>query len=176
MLLEDLREQLQALASAVAAEEGLEVWDLTLARGRRGWQVRLFVDRATGAVSVGECASANQRVRSRLELERLLEGDFDLEVSSPGIDRPLRSMRDVERFKGYLARVKVRGETSSAVIIGRIVAVAPEGFELDTEEGRRAVPWVDVLEARLEPELPGFPKGPTSGKKSRGSRGPRVRR
>ncbi len=167
MLLEDLRESILRIAREVAAEEGVGVWDVALRRGPRGWQVQVILDRAEGYVNVEECARANGRVRARLTVERTLEGDFDLEVSSPGLARPLRGETDFARFRGCLAKVKARGNAGSEVLVGRIVNVTATAVELDTEAGRRAFGWDEVAEARLEPELPGFSAAAPRPKKGR---------
>jgi ribosome maturation factor RimP len=176
LLLEDLREKVAAAAAAVAAARGVAVWDVSLKRGPKGWVVKVTLDRADGFVTVEDCARVNVRLRARLELENMLAGEFDLEVSSPGLERRLRGPADFERFRGMLARVKVKGGLTAEVVVGRIVGVGENAFELDTEEGRRAFDFASLAEARLEPELPGFDKGERAGKKARRTQRPRQRR
>lgn len=178
MLLEEIRERIQTLAEEVAADVGLEVDDVAIARSRAGWQVRVVLDRVGGFVDVAACGAVNERLRARLELEKVMEGDFALEVSSPGLDRPLRSPADYERFRGFLARFKVRGGAGQGgcLLEGRIVGVGPDSLEVDAEDGRHDIPFDLIADARLEPELPGFTRDKISkGKKStaRRSRGRR---
>lgn len=175
MLLEDVREKVAEIAAAVAAARGVAVWDVSLKRGPKGWAVRVTLDRADGFVSVGDCADVNVRLRARLELEDALAGAFDLEVSSPGLNRPLRGQADFERFRGMLARLKIKGYVRPEVVVGRIVKVGEGTLELDTDGGRRTVDLASVAEARLEPELPGFEKREGTGKKARDARRPRRR-
>jgi ribosome maturation factor RimP len=164
-LAEGLREEVQALAAAVAPA-GVEVWDVVLTRGRRGWLVRVLLDRPAAAVTVEDCAAVNARLRARLELEGTLAGDFDLEVSSPGLDRRLRGRDDFVRFRGCLARFKVSEGLRPEVVVGRIVGVEEQGLTLDAAAGRRLVAWDAVAEARLEPEIPGFDKKTPAPKKN----------
>ena len=173
MLLEDAREKVVELAAAVAAARGVDVWDVSLKRGPRGWVVKVILDRAEGFVSVEDCGDVNVRLRARLEIEDALAGAFDLEVSSPGLDRSLRGRPDFERFRGMLARLKVKSGTRPETVVGRIVKVDADGLELDTDEGRRTFEFGSVAEARLEPELPGFRKREPSGKKGRDRARPR---
>jgi len=171
MLLEDLREKIQALAAAIAADAALTVDDVSLARGRRGWQIRVTLDRADGYVGVDECGVVNERLRVRLALENLLEGDFALEVSSPGLDRPLRAEGDFRRFRGFLARLTVRGGgVPGGVLEGRIIDVGGGSVVVDTGAGTVAVPLAELKEARLEPELPGFAKEKGNPKRERAAR------
>jgi ribosome maturation factor RimP len=152
MLLEDVREKVVELAASVAGARGVDVWDVSLKRGPRGWVVKVILDRVEGFVSVEDCADVNVRLRARLEIENALVGAFDLEVSSPGLDRRLRGPRDFERFRGMLARLKVKRGTRPEAVVGRIVKVDADGLELDTDEGRRTFEFGSVTEARLEPE------------------------
>ncbi len=175
MLLEDVREQVTGMAAAVAAARGVEVWDVSLTRGPKGWVVKVTLDRAEGFVGVDDCADVNVRLRARLELEGALAGAFHLEVSSPGLNRPLRGPADFERFRGMLARLKVKGGVRPEVVVGRIVNVGEGAVELDTDCGRRGVDFGLVAEARLEPELPGFDRREAPGKKARYGRRPRRR-
>jgi ribosome maturation factor RimP len=165
-LAEELRERVEAAAAAVAASCGLALWEVTVKRGPRGWLVKVTLDRSDGFVGVGECAEVNVRLRARLELENVLAGEFDLEVSSPGLDRPLRTPAEFRRFRGMLARLQVKGALRPEVVVGRIVNVAQDFVELDVEAGRRRFPFRAVAEARLEPELPGFEKRASTRKKA----------
>jgi ribosome maturation factor RimP len=177
MLLEDVREKVAALAAAVAAEREVDVWDVSLKRGPKGWLIRVILDRPEGSVGVDDCADFNVRLRARLELENALAGAFDLEVSSPGLDRPLRGRRDFERFRGMLARLKVKLGPRPETVVGRIVGFDADAVVLDTDRGRRTFEFGSVAEARLEPELPGYEKGEAAGKKkTRNAPRPRRRR
>jgi len=165
-LVEELRERVEAVAAAVAASRGLALWEVAVKRGPKGWLVKVVLDRSDGSVGVDDCAEVNVRLRARLELENVLAGEFDLEVSSPGLDRPLRTLAEFQRFRGMLARLKVKGDLRPEVVVGRIVNVGADFVELDVEEGRRRLPFRAVAEARLEPELPGFEKRASSRKKA----------
>jgi ribosome maturation factor RimP len=173
MLLEDVREKVVELAAAVARARGVDVWDVSLNRGPKSWVVKVILDRVEGFVGVDDCADVNVRLRARLELENALVGVFNLEVSSPGLNRRLRGWRDFERFRGMLVRLKIKRGTRPEVVVGRIVRVDADGLELDSDEGRRTFEFGSVAEARLEPELPGFEKREPARKKGRDRARPR---
>lgn len=172
-MLEDVREKVVELAAVVARARGVDVWDVSLNRGPKGWVVKVILDRVEGFVGVDDCADVNVRLRARLELENALVGVFDLEVSSPGLDRRLRGWRDFERFRGMLVRLKIKRGTRPEVVVGRIVRVDADGLELDSDEGCRTFEFGSVAEARLEPELPGFEKREPARKKGRDRARPR---
>ena len=168
--------RVRAAASRIAAGFGLEIFDVQFRRESVGWVLRVIVDRvpplqedgtpAAEAVVAGteEAVGINDCRNVSLDLGALLDVDpslgdalgqhFTLEVSSPGLDRPLRHEADYRRFRGRLAKLvtsePVERQTSFA---GRIVGVEDGVVELS--EGRRThrVPLGLVSRARLEVEF-----------------------
>ncbi len=119
-------------------------------------------DQDDGALSVEDCGRAHLLIGHALDVEDPIPHAFVLEVSSPGLDRPIRHVQEFERFTGRLARFKLANpQAGPAVLIGRIqqldgsqvwVESAPEG----KRRGRAilvALPLADILEARLEVEF-----------------------
>ena len=106
-------EQLRAIAERVARSRGLEVWDLQSRRETNGHVVRVFIDRPGPAatpedsVSIEDCEQVNREMGTILDVEDPLPFTYTLEVSSPGLDRPLRDPGDYRRFAGRLAKVVV---------------------------------------------------------------------
>jgi len=150
---------------------GLDLFDLQFRRESHGWVLRVVIDRpwtpdeaggtpGTGdeAVTVDDCGKVSQDVSVILDVEPELVGGIDraytLEVSSPGLDRPLRDERDYRRFAGRLAKivttVPVEGQTAFA---GRLQGV--EDGVVVLAEGRRThrLPLGSIKRARLEVEF-----------------------
>ncbi|MEQ1573363.1 MAG: ribosome maturation factor RimP [Vicinamibacterales bacterium] len=106
-------EQVRAIAERVAASRGLEVWDVQSRREGVGHVVRVFIDRPGPAgtpeesVSIEDCEQVNRELSTILDVEDPLPFAYTLEVSSPGLDRPLRRFDDYGRFSGRLAKVVV---------------------------------------------------------------------
>lgn len=106
-------EHIRAIADRVAASRGLEIWDIQSRREVSGHVVRVFIDRPGPAatpedsVSVEDCAEVNREISTILDVEDPLPFAYTLEVSSPGLDRPLRQVADYRRFAGRLAKVVV---------------------------------------------------------------------
>ena len=100
----EVREELRQLVQPLADEEGYELVDVEmLAQGGR-LVVRILLDRP-GGIRVGDCASFSRRVSDCLDMNQTIPGRFVLEVSSPGIERPLRSIESFSRFAGQRAVV-----------------------------------------------------------------------
>ncbi len=98
-------EKMRALAAATAATFGLELFDLEHRLSGRRWWIRVTLDRQDGPVTLEDCEAVSRQLSAQLDVEDIVPHAFDLEVSSPGIERPLRTARDFERFKGQPAKV-----------------------------------------------------------------------
>src|SRR5688572_23787016 len=85
--------RLRALAEEMASRSGYELVDLEYRRESSGWMVRLFIDRP-GGVTLEDCQRVSQEFGTLLEVEDPIPHPFHLEVSSPGLDRPLRKQAD----------------------------------------------------------------------------------
>jgi ribosome maturation factor RimP len=176
------RERLRAVAERVARGYGLDIFDVQWRRESRGWVLRVILDRpaaggpgldrpavgdpgidrsAPGDQSVGidDCQRVSQDLSAILDVEEdalgfALPDGYTLEVSSPGLDRPLRHAADYRRFTGRLAKIVVAEAIEGQKHFeGRI-----QGLEGDTvllEQGRRThrVPLALIQRAKLEVEF-----------------------
>jgi ribosome maturation factor RimP len=159
--------KLREAAERVARSHGLEIFDVQVRREPVGMVLRVVIDRpATGAIeapedSVGieDCQRVSQDLSALLDVEdefgqQELDEAYTLEVSSPGLDRPLRHEADYRRFEGRLAKVVTMEpiERQSA-FAGRIKGVE-EGRVL-LEEGRKThrVPLAKIKRAHLDVEF-----------------------
>jgi len=142
---------LEALVEPVVAGMGYELVDLQAANGGRF--LRLFIDKPSG-IGVEDCAAVSRQLSRVFEVEGV---DYDrLEVSSPGLDRPLRRQADFARFAGQKADVRMRTRDASGRrrFIGRLQG-AEDGQVMIEVDGHATVRLAidDVDRARLVPEL-----------------------
>src|SRR5262249_2529768 len=100
----DLREEVRAQARPLADESGYELVDVELAAMGREGIVRVLLDKP-GGITVGDCAAFSRRLGDCLEMNQTIPGGYRLEVSSPGIERPLRSAEAANRFAGQRAAI-----------------------------------------------------------------------
>ncbi|TAK19452.1 MAG: ribosome maturation factor RimP [Acidobacteria bacterium] len=146
----------------VAQSHGLEVFDLSFRREAPGWVLRVMLDRATGEVGIEDCQRVSRELSAWLDVEDetlgpVLGDSYTLEVSSAGLDRPLRLERgdqDFRRFEGRLAKVVTREPVNGqSAFAGRLAGVE-DGHVLMTE-GRRThkVPLDKISRARLDVEF-----------------------
>lgn len=98
-------EKVQQLLQPILEEMALELVDLEFKREGRDWFLRIFIDKP-GGVALDDCAAVSREIGAVLEIEDVIETSYRLEVSSPGLDRPLKKLEDFERFRGHLVKVK----------------------------------------------------------------------
>ncbi len=121
--------------------------------GERTLQV--MAERPDGTMTVDDCAELSRAISALLDVEEPIKGNYSLEVSSPGIDRPLVRPNDFERFAGFDAKVELYEplkETPSGGqkrFKGRLLGLDEARVGLDTAEGRFWMPFDDIMTARL---------------------------
>ena len=105
---EEILDKVRQIAAPLAAQEGLELVDVELGGPGGRQTLRLFIDKPEG-VSLEDCTSVSRAVSAALDVEDPIQGAYDLEVSSPGLDRPLRTPEHFQKFLGQRVRVKTFG-------------------------------------------------------------------
>lgn len=143
-----------ALLEPLVAGEGLELLEVEFVREHEGWVLRLFIDRPGGKVGLDECSQVSRAVDTVLDVEDLVPQQYNLEVSSPGLNRPLRKPQHFERVKGQKVKVKTFkpvGAPPRKSFTGTLVEVESEGIAVEVEgAGRFHIPFKDMAKANLE--------------------------
>jgi ribosome maturation factor RimP len=147
------RDRIRTVVAGVLDEAGFDLEDLTISRAGRRHVVRVVVD-SDGGVNLDAVAVASRAVSAALDAAEeaggtLTPGEYTLEVSSPGIDRPLVQPRHWRRNQGRLVKVKAGERTVTA----RIVGVDDAGVELDVDGERMAVPHAELGPGRVQVDL-----------------------
>ena len=139
---------IQALIEPIVAERNVEVVELTCRPQGRQLLIRLLVDKV-GGITIAQCAHVNQLISNALETANLIEESYTVEVSSPGLDRPLVTKRDFERALGEEVRLDVRiADGRFRETHGMLLAVQPEAVVLKTSGGNVVVPLSDIRIAK----------------------------
>lgn len=151
-------DKVRELAAGVAAGYGLGIFDVQFRREAAGMVLRVQIDRpgpsasAAESVSVEDCARVSRDLSAVLDVEDVVPSAYTLEVSSPGLDRPLRGLDDYERFAGRRAKIVLRGPVDGQTYFkGRLGGVENGAVLIDGEDGRRhRVPAGLITRAHLE--------------------------
>jgi ribosome maturation factor RimP len=150
-------ERIRGVADRVTSGRGFELTDVELKRERSGFLVRLFVDKE-GGIGLDELQSVSEEVSAILDAEDPVPGQYTLEVSSPGLDRSLKSEADYRRFLGRLVKLSsyelVEGRRHWT---GRLTSFEGGVVELALEKEGGAscrIPLSKIAHGRLEVEFP----------------------
>lgn len=146
--------EVEAAVAPVAASHGLSLVDVEWRREGRRWILRVFVDKP-GGVTVGDCQAASREVGDVLDASGLIEPAYDLEFSSPGLDRQLRKDREFSWAVGKAVQCWVREPVDGQLeFSGRLAAASATMLTLEEPEGRtHEVPRALVTKARLRLEF-----------------------
>jgi len=148
---EDLR--LVELLDPVAEAAGYEIVRLRLMGGEHARRLQIMAERPSdGDMNVEDCARLSRAISEVLDAADPINGEYTLEVSSPGVDRPLTRLKDFETFEGYEARVELdRIAEGRKRFKGVLAGVEDQSvaIDLDGEEHTALIPFAWVTEAKL---------------------------
>jgi ribosome maturation factor RimP len=157
----DVVEQVRAVAARVASTYGLDIFDVQFRREAPGMVLRVQIDRpgsgatAEESVSVEDCARVSRDLSAVLDVDDIVPTAYTLEVSSPGLDRPLRGAEDYRRFAGRRAKLVMREAVDGQTFFkGRLAGLDDRHVLIETDQGRRhRVPLQVITRANLEVEF-----------------------
>ena len=142
---------LRDVLDPVVADAGLFLEEVGVSAAGRRSVVRVVVDLPDGPGGVGSDALAevSRKISAALDESDPVRGAYTLEVSTPGVSRPLTTARHFRRATGRLVRL----ETTGGRVRGRVAEVTGEGVVLEVDGARREVPLTDITSGTVEPEL-----------------------
>jgi ribosome maturation factor RimP len=154
-------ERVRELATRIAAARGLDIFDVELKREGGQLVLRVVVDRpgpaatAEESVSIEDCARVAEELGTVLDVEDIMPGEYTFEVSSPGLDRPLRTADDYRRFAGRWAKIVTSQPVQRQTAFnGRVKGMEGDDVLFESE-GKKLVklPLRLISRARLEVEF-----------------------
>jgi len=151
--MEDMKKKIQELADSIAGQFAVDIVDVELSGSSRKPLIRIFIDKENG-VTLDDCGKFSRALSALLDVEDPIPTAYVLEVSSPGLDRPLKVMRDFERSIGKLVRIVTRTKIDEQyVFTGRLTRVEGEHIILSFDDKEMEIPFDQISRARLEIEL-----------------------
>ena len=149
----DIKGKINELSGTIAAQQAVELIDVAIAGSAGRPLIRVYIDKE-GGVTLDDCGDFSRALSALLDVEDPIPSSYVLEVSSPGLDRPLKEMKDFQRSIGKLVKVVTRSRIEEQnVFIGRIEAVSGETILLALGHKKMEVPFEQISKARLEIEL-----------------------
>jgi ribosome maturation factor RimP len=154
-------DRVREIANRVAAAYGLEIFEISMRRERGGEVLRVILDRPGPAatpedsVSITDCEKVSHELSTILDVEDVIPSAYTLEVSSPGLDRPLRHADDYRRFTGRAAKIVTREPVNrQTAFAGRIRGIDGDDVLFENEGGKEVrLPLKLISRARLDVEF-----------------------
>lgn len=155
-LKQTVEDRVRALAEPIVAGEGKELVDVEFVREPQGWILRLFIDKQ-GGVGLEDCQQVSRAVETALDVEDPIPHEYNLEVSSPGLNRPLKKPLHFKQAAGKKVKVKTYGpigEPPRKNFSGVLTGVADDAVTVEVEgAGAFRIAFKDIAKAHLEFEF-----------------------
>jgi len=142
--------RIEDLLTPILEEDNLELIDIEFRPSGKRWLLRIYIEKE-GGVTISDCERVSRELGRTLDVEDVLDHPYTLEVSSPGLTRPLRGLKDFERYIGKECKIvtskPVEGRNEFA---GEIVGTSGETVEIKGKIGVFTIPICDIKKAHLD--------------------------
>lgn len=152
-------EKIEIIAQPLVDALGMELVEVEYKREGRQMVLRLYIDKP-GGITLDDCAAVSRELSALLDVEDVIPGMYNLEVSSPGLNRPLKSLDDYKRYAGRLIKIKTFTPTADdagnlrKTFLGELVGVDGDLVRLKLREGQTAsISLSAIAKANLEFEI-----------------------
>ena len=153
MKFDQLLQEVRQVVEPVLQSQGVELVDLEYQREAQGWVLRFYIDRE-GGVTVGDCTEVSGELGAILDVRDLIPNAYVLEVSSPGLTRPLKKPEDFNKYRNRLVKVKtfepIEGRRNFK---GVLLGLEGEKVLLEMEGRSYEIPFRSIAKASLEIEF-----------------------
>ena len=131
----EVEKKVEAFAAPICADLGVSLWSVEFAREGGNWFLRVYIDRESG-VSIDDCEAISRKLEKHLDEKDFIEPAYVLEVSSPGIDRPLRRPQDFEKYTGSYVDIKLYKAVNKAKQFhGKLCGLKDGVVSIETDDG-----------------------------------------
>jgi ribosome maturation factor RimP len=152
--IDELRDKIKIIIEPVINAAGMELYDIEFNRMRGKGLLRVFIEKE-GGVTIDDCERISREIEAALDVEDPIPFSYVLEVSSPGLDRPLRKLDDFNKYSGNMVRViTLEAIDDQTFFIGTIEKVENDEISLLLPKNRHVIiPFKNISKARLEVEV-----------------------
>jgi ribosome maturation factor RimP len=150
---QEIVNRVHSIADPILSNEGIELVEIEYRRESTGWVLRLYIDKE-GGVTLSDCTRISQEVGRSLDVEDFIYFPYTLEISSPGLTRPLKKEKDFIKYCNSMIKVKTLEPIHHRrQFKGKLLSVLGGQIEIETEEGVLQIPLSQVGKANLEFDL-----------------------
>lgn len=150
---ERVKETVTALAVPLLENQGMELVDIEYRQERAGWILRLFIDKEEG-ITLDDCGNVSRELSDLLEIKDPIPHPYHLEISSPGLNRPLKKEKDFQKFKGKKIKIKtVRPVGDRKTFLGILSEYKDNTIYLIQDNQTISIPYEEVTAANLQWEF-----------------------
>lgn len=143
-------EKIEAAITPSVTGMGFEIVQVKLMESRQSQTLQIMAERPDGSMSLDDCAMVSRQVSAVLDVEDLIPEAYRLEISSPGIDRPLVKLQDYTRYQGHLAKIEtVLPIAGRRRFSGSLAGVEGNTIHIQVDGKDYAIPFADIQTAKL---------------------------
>lgn len=145
---ENVVEKVEKLVLPIVKEMGLELVDIEFMQDGGYWYLRVFIERENDEISLGDCATLSNKIDE--DVDRIIDQKFFLEVSSPGVERPLKKIEDFIRFSGEKIKVALKHKLEDQKNFDGILKEVKEDIIVLITEGKELeIPFKEIRKANI---------------------------
>ena len=149
----DISKEMTKLAKNVAKSWGLDVVETTYSKFKNKGLAKVFIAKS-GGITIDDCTRVSRELGVLLDAEGIINEPYTLEVSSPGLDRPLKIRRDFERNIGCFVEVEYKTNSNKTVkVLGKLKKIVEDNIILENNEDTCSVPLELILKAKISVQL-----------------------
>ncbi len=150
MKFETLLQEVREVVEPILQSQGYELVDLEYQRESRGWVLRIYLDRE-GGITLEDCTGVSHEVGAVLEVKDVIPNAYVLEVSSPGLTRPLKKPADFNRFQNQLVKIKLNKPLDGRRNFkGTLLGLEGETVRVEVDRQVFEIPLQSIAKANLE--------------------------
>jgi ribosome maturation factor RimP len=146
----EIVDRVRAIADPILSNEGMELVEIEYRRESKGWVLRLYIDKVGGA-TLDDCTRISQEVGRSLDVEDFISTPYTLEISSPGLSRPLKKEKDFMKYRNQMIKVKtVDPIENRRQFNGKLLGISEDRIEIEMDGGIFQISLSNVAKANLE--------------------------
>ncbi len=146
----EIEDRVRGIVDSILSNEGMELVEIEYRRESKGWVLRLYIDKA-GGVTLDDCTHISQEVGRSLDVEDFIAIPYTLEVSSPGLTRPLKKEKDFMKYRNQIIKVKtINPIENRRQFKGKLLGISENRIEIAMDGGVFQILLSNVAKANLE--------------------------